>query len=516
MSKARRSSSKPAKPVKPAPPPAPAAAPPAARAWRKKAAALGAGPLAYPLVSLLLLLPCFWHSRIQAGDLASHVYNVWLAQLVARGQAPGLAVAPQTTNILFDLMLSGLNGLFGMAAAQRIAVSLAVLVFAWGAFAFASAVAGRRAWSIFPAIAMLAYGWVFHMGFFNFYLSLGLCLWAMALVWAGDWRWNPRRAWAALPVLALAFVAHALPVAWAVALMAYRWVAGRIPPQRRLLLASAAVAAMFVARVAMGSLIQTRGGPGQIILVTGADQLFVFDEKYLWLGAALLVLWGVRLVGLLRRGAPGLPAGAPFHFCLLSAAAIVIFPSWVAIPGYKHALAFIAERLSLPLAVCVCALVAGPEGTARPRVWQVGALAAVALAFFGMLYRDEGLLNGFEDRLEHLVAQLPSGLRVIDAVNDPVLRANPVTHMIDRICVGRCYSYANYEPSTAQFRVRVTGANPMVAATYADSLGMQSGTYVVKESDLPLYEVDLNAEGHLAIRSLRAGERCGSTAVDLL
>jgi hypothetical protein len=207
VSRARRQGPRPAEAVKPSPSPAAArpAAPVWVETWRQRWAAVAAGPLVYPLVSLALLLPCFWHSRIQAGDLASHVYNVWLAQLVARGQAPGLAVVPQTTNILFDLMLSGLNGLLGMAAAQRIAVSVAVLVFAWGAFAFASAVAGRRAWSVFPAIAMLAYGWVFHMGFFNFYLSLGLCLWAMALVWAGDWRWNLGRAWAVLPILALAW-----------------------------------------------------------------------------------------------------------------------------------------------------------------------------------------------------------------------------------------------------------------------------------------------------------------------
>jgi hypothetical protein len=279
--------------------------------------------------------------------------------------------------------------------------------------------------------------------------------------------------------------------------------------------AAGAVAAMFVARIVIGSLVQTRGGPLQLTLITGADQLLVYDEKYFWAAIALLAVWGVLLAGLLRAE-PDLPVGAPFHFCLLSAAGIVIFPTWVAIPGYKHALAFIAERLSLPLGVCVCALLAGPEGALRPRTWQVGVLAAAALAFFVMLYRDEGRLNAFEDSLEHVVAQLPPGQRVIAAVNEPSLRSGAVTHMIDRVCVGRCYSYANYEPSTAQFRVRVTGANPMVADTYADSLHMQAGTYVVKESDLPLYEVDLNAEGHLEVRSLPAGATVGSTSVDLL
>ena len=464
----------------------------------------GSGRLAFPLASVALLIPCFWHSRIQAGDLASHVYNAWLAQLVSHGQAPGLTVARQTTNILFDLMLSGFGGIFGMAAAERIAVSLAVLAFAWGAFAFASAVAGRPAWSVFPAIAMLAYGWVFHVGFFNFYLSLGLCLGAMALLWNG----GSRQGAAAAALLVLAFVAHALPVAWTLALMAYRWVLGRVPPSRQRLLMAAAVGAMFLARGAMARLIETRAEPGQIILVTGADQLYVFDGKYLLMSAVLLALWGMLLADALRGGA----AQPVLHFCLLSAAAVVIFPSWVAIPGYKHALAFIAERLSLPLAACMCALAA----VARARRWQVGALAAAALVFFGMLYRDEGVLNDFEDRLENLVAELPAGQRVVNAVNDPVLRSGPVTHMIDRICVGRCFSYANYEPSTAQFRVRVTGPNPIVAATYGDSLFMQTGKYVVKPGDLPLYEITLNPAGRLAIRSLSAGEPIGSIEVDLL
>ena len=73
---------------------------------------------------------------------------------------------------------------------------------------------------------MLAYGWVFHMGFFNFYMALGMCFWAMALVW------NPKpwRLAAAAGVLALAYLAHALPVAWCVCLLVYLAVADAAPP----------------------------------------------------------------------------------------------------------------------------------------------------------------------------------------------------------------------------------------------------------------------------------------------
>jgi hypothetical protein len=30
------------------------------------------------LISVFVLLPCFWHKSIEAGDLPSHTYNAWL------------------------------------------------------------------------------------------------------------------------------------------------------------------------------------------------------------------------------------------------------------------------------------------------------------------------------------------------------------------------------------------------------------------------------------------------------
>ena len=38
-----------------------------------------------------LLVPCFWQPRIQSVDLSSHIYNAWLASLIARNQAPARA-----------------------------------------------------------------------------------------------------------------------------------------------------------------------------------------------------------------------------------------------------------------------------------------------------------------------------------------------------------------------------------------------------------------------------------------
>src|ERR1035437_5329518 len=253
----------------------------------KAPAPLSLPPWAYPAASLLLLVPCYWQSRLRLGDLSSHIYNAWLAQLIESGRAPGLAIVPQTTNVLFDLMLSGLFKSLGAEAAQRISVSLAVLTFVWGAFAFASVVAGRRPWGLTPAIAALAYGWVLHMGLFDFYLSLGLCFWALALVW----QWKPRRLAAAGPVLILAYVAHGLPVAWTVALLAYLWLVARpMTPRNRAILMAGSLAALLAARAVVTCMTSYIWLPQQIVTITGTDQLWVFDFKYVLPFAGLLVI----------------------------------------------------------------------------------------------------------------------------------------------------------------------------------------------------------------------------------
>jgi hypothetical protein len=134
------------------------------------------------------------------------------------------------------------------------------------------------------------------------------------------------------------------------------------------------------------------------------------------------------------------------------------------------------------------------------------AIPAIALVFFAYSYADEGALNGLEERMEELVSRLPAGQRVVTAVMDLQVATNPTTHMIDRVCLGRCYSYGNYEPSSGQFRVRLRGVSPLVVATDADANALQNGTYVVKAGDLPLYQVIADPSGNLGIRELRLGQ----------
>jgi hypothetical protein len=168
--------------------------------------------------------------------------------------------------------------------------------------------------------------------------------------------------------------------------------------------------------------------------------------------------------------------------------------------------------MSLGVGICVCALL----GMAQPRALQRYGLMAMALVFFIFLFRDERALNGFEDRMDGVLAQLPAGRRVVSPIIDPALRVNALAHMIDRACVGRCYSYANYEPSTAQFRIRVVADNPYVVADYGDSWSLQNGKHMVRERELPMFKIAVNRAGQLAIENLKAGVLCESTLWEVL
>lgn len=453
-------------------------------------------------LSILLLVPSFWQPRIQAGDLSSHLYNAWLAQLIARGQAPGLSLAAQSSNVLFDWILSGLMRACGPPAAERIAVSIAVLVFFWGAFAFvwSNSRARRAPWQMVPCLALLAYGWVYHMGLFNFYLSLGLCFGALALCARGK-----AGALAAIPLFGTAYLGHALPVAWALSVLLYAHAARVAGPRRRIPLAIAALAAQAVAGAVLGVCFETRRDPDQFMAMTGADQAWIYGRHYIAVAVALLAAWSLCFRRVLdARGAERTVLDVRFQLCALTSVAAVLLPGGVLLPGLHAGLDFLAQRMSLAVAVLFCALVASVR---LPKALVAG-MAGIALVFFGFLYADERALNRVETRIERAAAALPPGRRVVGALADPKSRINPFTHMVDRICVGRCFSYANYEPSTAGFRVRAANGNAFVVSNFGDSLHMQLGGYVVQPRDLPLYRIGLCQPGspRICAAPLRAGE----------
>lgn len=452
----------------------------------------------------LVLVPCFWQSRIQAGDLSSHLYNSWLALQIRSGAIHGLFIARQSSNVAFDWLLTWSLAAFGAGFAQRIAVSLCVLIFAGGAFAFIASASGRRPWFLTPCVAVLAYGFVLHIGFFNFYLSLGISLWFLAAFWNGTIR---RRA-AASPLLPLAWLGHPLPVVWALGAAAYLVIARQLSPRRQLYLLGASVTAVLVIQQFLFARFHAVWTPLQVFGATGADQAFVYGPKYLVVMAGLLLLWLVWLRRIL--GESGIRAGLqiPAQVLLLTAAGVALIPSRIDFPEYGHALVYVADRMSLAAGVMLCVVLA----QVRVRRAEIFALVGVAAVFFGFLYADSYRVNRKEDQIEALVQQrIPRGARVVFLSRKRNLRFDPLLHVMDRVCLGYCLSYANYEPSTGLFRVRATENNGIVVSSYKDSYQLGTGDYVVQARDLPLYQVEACQPGaeRYCVRELQTGEGNG-------
>jgi len=119
--------------------------------------------------------------------------------------------------IFYSTSLLRVANLFGLAATEKIVVSACVLIFFWGVFAFIRTVTGRPPWFLVPFIAMLAYGYSFSMGFMNYYLSLGLACFGLAVVWR-----TRRFEWiAAVPFAVLTLLAHPIGCLWLVGALAY-------------------------------------------------------------------------------------------------------------------------------------------------------------------------------------------------------------------------------------------------------------------------------------------------------
>jgi hypothetical protein len=437
------------------------------------------------LISAAALIPVFWHRHIESSDLGSHLYNVWLAQLIRHGQAPGLYFTPQWTNTLFDHILGGLVGAFGFRAGERIAVSLAVLIFFWGSFALAAAAARRAPWFVLPAIAMFTYGWTFELGFFNYYLSLGISFWCLALFWRGA-GWERILALALTPLI---LMGHPLGVVWFLGAAACILMAENLPRRYHILLLLAGGAVIFFVSRYLGQHFVVEAESVSLVFSNGSDQLDLFSGRYYKLQNVLLVIVTLALlVDVMQRKRDRSVVSVyriPLALYILVELSVYLIPDGIRVPNHAAALAMLTSRLTSISAVLICCLLAAM----RPRKGHLAGLSAIAAVFFVFLYQDTGAINRMEDQAERVVKTLPPNQRVLATILPPGDSRVLIQHIVDRACIGHCFSYGNYEPASEVFRIRVRPGNPYNLSSMDDVGAMEEGTYTVRAEDLPAYQI---------------------------
>lgn len=443
--------------------------------------------------SVLILVPCVWQKHIQAVDLPSHVYNAWLANSLRRHPVDGMALVLQRTNVLFDLLLQALLRLASPTGAERVAVAAAVLTFFWGAFAFVAAVNRRLCWSVTPFLAMLAYGWVFQMGFFNYYLSLGLSLAAAAVAWRPDMK---RVAVAALMLVTASF-ANDMPVLWAIAALVYVNIARRLHGKARMALPIVAALGVVSLRLIVQRSFDCTWPVEQFGISLGVDQVLLYRHAYWWISAALLALWALAFLRAMKQW----PSRLPADLIALSVFSVLMLPNSIQLPAYPARLFYLQPRATLITAILI---VAGLAASFSRRIVLMS--GTIALVFFGLVYADSNWLNRIEDAVSRSLARVPPNARVINGLFAPTERMPLLVHNLDRACIARCFSYGNYEPASGQFLVRATRNNPMVLSTPKEVDAVQDGQYVVTPRDMPIWQVTFCPGYGVCAKELRVGE----------
>lgn len=447
------------------------------------------------LVSVILLVPCFWLPRIEAGDLGSHSYNAWLTSLVHQGKAPGLWIAHQKNNILFDVLLSRLGGLTGFVVGERIAVCAVVLVFFWGAFSLVTVIGRGTAWFLLPLLIMLSYGWTFHAGFFNFYLSLGLSFIALAIFLRA-------RGFVylyVLPLVPLIWMAHPLGLFWLAAVASYVLLSKLLQSQWHWLLAGTAVTCMIPIHIYLSRRYSVLWWQGHYYDLLGMDQI-VLGERYRLLAITLaLTIVGCVVLQMFQTRGQRRHVGdffpLPVQLYIVVVFGVLLLPDVVWLPQYEEPISFISSRFTLAIAVLGC----GALGALRTRVLLVVLSSGVALAYFTFVYQDAANTYAMEAQAESLIARVPQNSRILTTIFPFRGFRVFVHHVADRACIGHCFNIDNYEPASAAFRLRAQTDNRIVVSNMRDANHMMLGDYIVRSEDLPLWQIF----------------QCGPTEIDL-
>jgi hypothetical protein len=468
--------------------------------------------IAMSAISAVVIIPCFWHRHIEAGDLPSHTFNAWLATLIQQGRAPGLYLAPRWHNILFDLLLLYSAKFLGFAVGPKIVVAISVLIFFWGVFSFVAAVSERPPWLLTPCIAMLAYGYVFNMGFFNYYSSMGLACFGLAILWK-----QPERShWlAAILVFTLATLAHPIGPLWFAGTLLYLAIRKKIRWPWRLIL-PVTIIAIFVAGhwyLENWSDFEFSWPERPFYLFNGLDQFVLYSARYRFVAYGLLAIFIFWLASEYFQHRESPTFSSPFVLSLelyaLAFCVISLLPQNLRAGPSSAWIGLLVSRLTIIAAIFgLCIL-----STLRPNKPTAIATLASSIFFFTLLYRDTATLNRLEANAESLTAALPFGTLVIPTLASPRdSRIQFVHHIVDRACIGHCFTYSNYEPSSAQFQVRVNPGSPLIANSAVDAQEMEAGNYTVRASDPPfvdIYQCSPTDFTILCARTLTPGEKTG-------
>jgi hypothetical protein len=327
------------------------------------------------------------------------------------------------------------------------------------------------------------------MGFFNYYLSIGLACFGLAILWK-----QPQRSdWlAAVLIFALATLAHPIGPLWFAGTLAYMAIRKNIRWPWRLVLPAAIIAICFAGHWYLENYSDSEFSwpESPFYIFNGLDQFVLYSARYHLVPYALLaiVVFGLASEYFQRREAPIFSNSffLSLELYLVAFSVTSLLPQNVRSGPGSAWIGLLVSRLTIISVIfALCML-----SSLRPSKPAAVAILACSAFFFTLLYRDTATLNRLEAHAESITAVLPFGTLVIPTLASPLdSRIQFVHHIVDRACINHCFTYSNYEPPAAQFHVRVNPGSQLIADSAAKAQEMEAGNYIVRASDPPLVDI---------------------------
>lgn len=427
-------------------------------------------------LSLLYILPFWTVHYLPTGDGPCHTYNAWiLRQYDNVEQYPRFQEYYEIDTRPYPNWISqGTMALLMFAVpplvAEKLFVSLYVLVFLAGAWYLAGAVESGRRWLALLAFPF-AHNHLFQLGFYNFSMSLALFPWILGFWWRHRERGGLGYVVGINLLLWGCYFSHILSFSLALVAIAVLWLATlrRDNWRRHVLLHVAALAPQGFLPLWH---LTFQGGGGAASEASWLEQaryflelqaLFAFDHVQRWAAVALaLTFGGLVLLTLLRRRKPFLREADAF-LLLAVVFTVIYFVSPDAMSGGS----MVKIRLSLyPWLILIPWLSPGlsPGLDERARGIFVSVLALAVLLNAGYLVRWYRLLEGEVATYLSGLGPVKPDTRVLPLHFEPSRRAakvNVLAHAIGYEALEKgLVDWDNYEATVGFFPTRFRASAP--------------------------------------------------------
>ncbi len=417
----------------------------------------------------LQLVPFWVVRRVPTTDGPSHVYNAWVELHLHDPAHPRIGqtfeLDPRPLpNWTAQASLVGLLLVLPPTAAEKVLVSLAVLLVLAGARFWIASVEPERAWLALLTVPF-ALNWALHFGFYSFCLGLACFLFALGCWWRRRESPGWRLAAELTPLLLLAYASHLLALAVTLFSLALLWLAalpralreGRVRRHARHL---AILAPQLV--LPLWFVLGHRGPTPEAALdlprrledLLALRVLFTYGPGGLGGALALLFLGLAILTPLGRR-----QRGAEDALLLL---ALALAGAALLAPDAMSGGSLIAPRLTLFPFLVLAAWLAPPASPALRRavVALAAALAVANVVFVARAYRA---LDAEVEAKLAASGPIAPGTAVLPlyfafgttAASGPFL----FTHVVDRVGVEKgLVVLSDYEAATGHFPIRFRDA----------------------------------------------------------